>query len=115
MILTSAMSSNRKDGKLVAVSRKTRIDILEAKRKCRNFKFKEQDLFINDHLSPFNRKLFAITTLKKNELKYCFLWTRNGSIFMRENKHSAAFKIESEQCLNNLVSTASVNGSVECY
>ena len=115
--ISHIMPSDRKDRKLIAVcrfkSRKTKFDILEAKKKSRNFKFKNQDIFISDHLSPFNRHLFANAVVKKRELNYKFLWSRNGAIFLRENEHSPVFKIETEDNLNDLTrSVDSDNGSV---
>ena len=105
--------SDRKDGKLVAVCkfvrRKTKFDVLTAKKKCRNFKFKDNDIFINEHLSPFNRHLFAKASVKKNELKWRYLWTRNGTLFMRENEVSTVFKIDNEENLRNLVASNSNN------
>ena len=100
------LPSDRKDGKLVAVcrfkSRKLRSKILEAKKKCRNFKFKNHDIYINDHLSPYNRCLFAIASTRKRELGYKFLLTRNGSLFMRENERLSVIQIISDECLAKL-------------
>ena len=107
------MPSDRKDKKLVAVCkfihRKSKFNILEAKRKSRNFKYKDHDIFINDHLSQPNRHLFATAALKKKELNYRFLWTRNGAVFMRENERSSVFKIDTVESLNNLVRTVPEN------
>ena len=98
--------SDRRDKKIVAVckfvSRKTKLEILEAKKKSRDFKFKENNIFINEHLSPFNRKLFAAASTKKKELNYRFLWNRQGMIFMRKGEKSPIIKIDSEDALNNL-------------
>ena len=48
------------------------------------------------------------TILKKHELKYHFLWSRNGSVFMRENNTQ---QYDSEQILNNLVRTVGENSN----
>ena len=96
------MPSDRKDGKLVAVckfkSRKSKIDILQAKKSSRTFTYNNHNIFINDHLSPFNRHLFATAAAKKRELDFKFQWTRNGSIFMGEDERSPVIKIVSEEC-----------------
>ena len=42
-----------------------------------------EKLYINENLTP--RKLFSMAHKKKIELKYSFLWTKNGNIFMRKN------------------------------
>ena len=76
------------------------------KKKCRNFKFKDNDIFINEPLSPFNRHLFVKASVKKNELKWRYLWTRNGTLFMRENEVST---VGNEENLRNLVASNSNN------
>ena len=92
------MPSDRKDGKLVAVckfkSRKSKIDILQAKKSSRRFIYKNHDIVI--------RQLFAIAAAKKRELDFKFLWTKNGSIFMRENEQLPVIKITSDECISKL-------------
>ena len=93
------MPSDRKDGKLVAVckfkSRKSKIDILQAKKSVRRFIYKNHHIFINEHLSP-------IAAAKKRELDFKFLWTQNGSIFMREDEQLHVIKITSDECISKL-------------
>ena len=78
--------SNRRDKKNVAickfVSRKTKLSLLEAKRKTRNFKFADNDIYINEHLSPLNRHLFSLASRKKLENNFKFLWTKHGKVFL---------------------------------
>ena len=93
------MPSDRKDGKLVAVcrfiSRKMKLNILQAKKNSGKFTFKNHEIFINDHL-------FAMAAAKKREISYKFLWTKNGSIFMREDDKSPVKKIVNEDCIMKL-------------
>ena len=100
------LPTNRNDQKLVAVcrfvSRKTKYEILEAKKKCRQFKYRDNAIYINDHLSPSNRKLFALASQKKKDLRYKFLWTKNNSIFLRENERSPIIIVNNEKSLENL-------------
>ena len=104
--LKAEVSSQQMDGKLVAVckfkSQKSKIDILQAKKSSRIFTYNNHNIFINDHLSPFNRHLFATAAAKKRELDFKFQWTRNGSIFMREDEWSPVIKIVSEECISKL-------------
>ena len=55
------MPSNRRDGKNIAVckfvSRKSKYDILNAKKSAKDFKYKNESAYINDHLSSYNRNL----------------------------------------------------------
>ena len=81
--------SNRKDKKNVAickfVSRKTKLSLLDAKRKTRNFKYANNDIYINKHLSPFNRHLFSLAFCKKQENNLKFLWSKHGKVYLRKN------------------------------
>ena len=52
-----------------------------------------------------------IASTRKRKLGYKFLWTRNGSLFMRENERSSVIKIISDECLAKL-SSVNVDESV---
>ena len=107
--ISHPMASKRKDNKNVHVvkfiSRKTKARVLAAKKSEPNrlFKFRNNDVFINEHLSPSNRSLFAAATGKKKDLGYKFLWTRSGTIFMRKTEDSEVITISHENDLANLV------------
>ena len=59
----------------------TKFDVLSAKKQNRNFKYKGNDIFINEHLSPINCTFFAHAAERKNILGFKFLWTKNGVTF----------------------------------
>ena len=107
--ISHPLKSNRRDGKSVHVvrfiSRKTKSMILNAKKQETNkqFKFRNNDVFINEHLSKQNRSLFASSQEKKTALKYKYCWTRGGSILMRKTDDSPSITITSEDDLNKLV------------
>ena len=107
--ISHPLKTNRRDNKNVHVvrfiSRKKKAEILTAKKSInnRNFKFRDNDVFINEHLSPANRSLFAAANAKKRTLGYKFLWTRGGDILMRKNDTSEAIFITCENDINNLV------------
>ena len=69
--ISHPLNSNRKDGKPVHVvrfvHRKTKHAIMAAKKKDENkqFKFRNRDIYINEHLSKSNRALFAAAQEKK--------------------------------------------------
>lgn len=100
------LPSKRNDKKLVAVCkfvhRKTKYAVLQSKKNCKDFKYKNNSIFINDHLSPFKRSLFALASQKKKELNFKYLWSRDCNIYMRENEHSPVISIINEDCLDNL-------------
>ena len=107
--ISHPLNSKRKDGKPVHVvrfiSRKTKAMILAAKKRENNrqFKFRNCDIFINEHLSQANRSLFAAALEKKTVLKYKYCWTRGGSILMRKTDDSTVITISSQNDLNELV------------
>lgn len=107
--ISHPLPSNRKDNKQVHVvrfiSRKTKFMILNAKKQEENrqFKFRGNDVFINEHLSKNNRSLFAEAQAKKKLLKYKYCWTRAGSIFMRKTDDSEVVTITCRNELNDLV------------
>ena len=86
------------------VSRKSKNLILAAKKKNENkhYKFREKNIFINEHLTPTKKYWFSIAKQKKNELNYKYLWTRNGKILIRHDDNSEVITIDSEDILNNL-------------
>lgn len=104
--ISHPLPSKRRDNKSVSVvkfiSRKSKFDILAAKKQKRNFKYRNNDIFINEHLSPENRTLFALSSEKKKELNFKYLWTKNGVSFLRENDHSEIFSIKSHNDLLNI-------------
>lgn len=61
------------------------------------------NLFINENLTPRKRKLFSMGYKKKSSLKYQFIWTKNGNIFVRKNISSESIKISSEADIDNLI------------
>ena len=103
--------SRRKDGKRVVVchfkSRGQRDSLLNGEFK-RNLREHNKDLelahriYVNEHLSPENRKLFALASKKKHELGYKFLWTKNGVSFARKSENCSVIKIENLDDLANM-------------
>ena len=107
------MPSDRKDGKLVAVcSRKMKLNILQAKKNSGKFTFKNHEIFINDHLHLID--IYLLWMRLKREISYKFLWTKNGSIFMREDDNLPVKKIVNEDCIMKLARSGSnaVNNDV---
>ena len=49
-----------------------------------------------------NKKLFEQARVKKNELNYKFLWTKNGYVHLHYNEQSPIHKITSDEHLHNL-------------
>ena len=96
--------TRRQDGKRVSVckfvSRKTKIDILEAKKKSKVFKFRGNDMDINEHLSPEHRCIFAEASAKRKEFQFKYIWTNNGITHLRKEDGSPMITIEHIEDLN---------------
>ena len=101
--ISHPLKTKRRDGKPVHVvkfiSRKKKLEILGAKKKEDNkqFKFRGQDIFINEHLSPVNRTLFAKAMEKKQTHNYRFVWTKGGTVCMRKTENSPIIQVSNEQ------------------
>ena len=104
--ISHVVPSKRKDERRVVIvkflSRKVKFAIQKGKKGKRDLKLDGNIIFINDHLSPTNRSLFAAASEKKRILDYKYLWTRNGSIFMRKSDISPVIAITCNQVLLDL-------------
>ena len=106
--ISHPLNSKRKDKKSVHVarfvSRKTKFAILAAKKREENkqFKFRNNDVFINEHLSKTNREIFALAQEKKRALNYKHCWSRGGSIFLRKSDDSETLTISKKSDLDLL-------------
>ena len=107
--ISHPLNSNRKDGKPVHIvrflSRKTKNMVLTAKKQEDNkqYKFRNKDIYINEHLSKQNRALFAAAQERKKNLNYKYCWTRSGVINMRKTDNSQIITISGTEDLTNLV------------
>ena len=106
--ISHPLPSKRKDNKPVHVvrfvSRKTKFAILAAKKRDENkqFKFRNNDVFMNEHLSKTNRELFALSQEKKRALNYKHCWTRGGSIFLRKTDDTDVITISRKSDIDTL-------------
>eukprot|EP00794_Sanderia_malayensis_P016317 gene16317-17960_t len=62
----------------------------------------DQRLFINESLTQRNKNLLRLTKIKKRELEFKFVWTRNGNIFIKKNESSPVKKINFISDLDSL-------------
>ena len=107
--ISHPLNSNRKDEKPVHIvrflSRKTKNMVLTAKKQEDNkqYKFRNKDIYINEHLSKQNRALFAAAQERKKNLNYKYCWTRSGVVNMRKTDNSQIITISGTEDLTNLV------------
>ena len=83
--ISHSIPSKRCDGKRVvmckSISRRKKIAVLNAKKNCCNFKFENNDIFINEYLRYKNRHLFAITMGKNDNYITNFFGQKAGNIY----------------------------------
>ena len=61
-------------------------------------------IYVNEHLSPENKRLFAMATKKKYELGYKYIWSKNGVTFLKKDDSANCpfHKINSEEMINEI-------------
>ena len=79
------------------VSRKAKQYALGLKRANRNYKFRSNTIYINEHLTSNSKILFNLAKERTKALNYKHLWTRNGRILVRKTDQSDVIKIDSEE------------------
>ena len=102
--------SKRTDGKRIIIvamkHRKKRDDILKCKQNLRIYNEHldpSHRVYVNEQLSPENKKLFANCAKKKFQLGFKFLWTKNGVCFLKKDELSHRyFRITNEDELSKI-------------
>lgn len=59
-------------------------------------------VYVVEHLTPENKALHAAARSKARELKYKFVWIRDGRVFMRKNEESNYVFVKNLETLNRL-------------
>ncbi|XP_048576861.1 uncharacterized protein LOC116604220 [Nematostella vectensis] len=57
----------------------------------------DNKIYISESLSPGNRELFKAALSARHDLKFKYIWTQNGKVFLRKNKDSQAVLISKSQ------------------
>lgn len=60
-------------------------------------------VYINEHLTPYNKQLFWQTKIKSKEKDYKYVWSKDGKIFTRKRENERAFRIRNEDDLAKIV------------
>lgn len=87
--------SRAKKNEFVKMARKARLD-------TRSLGFSGENptpVYVNEHLSPDNKRLFGKAVTFKKEKNWRFLWTENCQIKARQSEDSKVFRIMSESDL----------------
>lgn len=59
-------------------------------------------VYINENLSPFNKRLFYLTNCRRKEANYKFIWTNNGKIFTRKSPGETAVHIATHKDIDKI-------------
>ena len=59
----------------------------------------DANIFISESLTPYKKKIFGNVNREKKRLKWKFIWTFNGRIFIRNNDHSPVVTFDTEEDL----------------
>lgn len=62
-----------------------------------------QFIYINDCLTPYNRKLLWMAKTKAKEANWKYVWTRNGTIFARKSENTLATLIKNSADIELLI------------
>ena len=62
------------------------------------------------NISPNNRRLFTAASQIKRDLNFKFLWTKNGSVFLRKNDATEVIEISDDEVISQL--RDSVNNNI---
>lgn len=99
------MSKNKNEKNIIArfVSRDKKNDFVKKARKARLntrdigfFGEARVPVFVNDHLTSENKKLFSKALELKKQFRWRFLWTDNCRIKARKTKDSKVYRIATE-------------------
>jgi uncharacterized protein YlxW (UPF0749 family) len=72
----------------------------------------ETKLFFNEHLTRKNKYIYREARTKARELKFRFVWVKNGNIFAREGPGSRVYKIQTLRDIELLKSEVSLRENV---
>jgi len=101
---------NTKSKKILAElsSKRDKKELIENSRKIKptgnsvDVTWKDEAIYINDNLTPFNRNLFFITKSFARDFGYKFVWFKDNKLFLKKNELSKEIVIDSDLSLNKL-------------
>lgn len=67
-----------------------------------NSSLPRQPIYVNEHLSPDNKKFLSLLKQKCKELNYKYVWSRDGRFFTRKNQGLPCVKISTQEDIDSL-------------
>ena len=65
-------------------------------------RYRKQQIFISESLTPANRELFNLSLQKKKELSYKYIWTMNGVTYLRKDDDNHVIPVKDKKDLDKL-------------
>ena len=63
----------------------------------------EAEVLVSESLTSFKKKLFGDVNKVKKHLKWKYIWTYNGRIFIREDENKPSFSFDNEKIYTSLI------------
>ena len=82
----------------IAMARKKRITTKDL-----DFQCEPKSIFINEHLSPYNKQLLKKCKDVASKKEYQYVWSRHGRIFIRKNDTAHPIQIVEEEDLKRII------------
>lgn len=109
-IAHSVKTKNSNDANLIIrfTTRTKRNHFLEAAKKANlstsdiDFTGPKQRIYVNEHLTPHNKRLLGAAIGKKREMSWKYVWTKNGSILARKTETSDVIRINCQADLSRM-------------
>lgn len=64
---------------------------------------KDEDIYINENLTPSVKRLIWMTKKRAKEKSYRYVWSRNGRVFVRKEEGATLLRIDSEDALCKII------------
>lgn len=59
-------------------------------------------VFVNEHLTRYGKRLLGAAVERKKELRWRFVWTAGGKVFVRKDENSPAIRIASMEDIDKM-------------
>lgn len=60
-------------------------------------------IYINEHLTPYNKMILWETKKRCREVKYKYVWPKNGKIYVRKDDKDRVYRIRNEEDIKKIV------------
>ena len=65
----------------------------------------DDNVYVSEFLTPYKKKLFGNANKLTKRLKWKFIWTNNGRIYIKEKENTSVFTFNTQEDLNKFENT----------